>query len=262
MGINVAQLLRHWALTCPERSALLSWEGGTRRTLSYGELDARARRARGTFAARGIAPGARVAISMQNGLGFLDAWFGGLYHGLTLLPIPPMSAAPELAYRLNHARCAALVTDASTHALGESARKQAPQAIAIDGAELAEGDADASGPCDLPAESVAMVLYTSGTTGTPKGALITHASLFAHTAALVHHVLKLTADDVVLAALPLTHSYGIRMGDDPTGDPRAIRVSSRVRSGVSGGRQQRPAREGAGQARARTRRRGSAEAAR
>lgn len=211
MGINVAQLLRHWALTDPERTALRIDQGSSVRSLSYGELDARARRARAAFVARGIAPGARVAISVQNGLGFLDAWFGGLYHGLTLLPIPPMSAAPELAYRLQHARCAALVTDESTTRVGAAARAQASDVIAIDANELACGEAEEHGPCDLPAESVAMVLYTSGTTGTPKGTLITHASLFAHTAALVHHVLKLTASDVVLAALPLTHSYGIRM---------------------------------------------------
>jgi long-chain acyl-CoA synthetase len=55
------------------------------------------------------------------------------------------------------------------------------------------------------------VLYTSGTTGKSKGATITHASLFAHTAALVHHVLRLGAEDRVLGCLPLTHSYGIRM---------------------------------------------------
>jgi long-chain acyl-CoA synthetase len=211
VGINVAQLLRSWALRDPDRAALTSDENGARSALSYGQLDARARRARGALRAHGIQPGARVAISVQNGLGFLDAWFGGLYHGLTLLPIPPMSSAPELAYRLEHARAAALVTDESTRALAARAQESAPDTLLLDAGSLSEGSADDDGPAELPAASVAMVLYTSGTTGTPKGALIGHASLYTHTAALVHHTLQLTSDDVVLAALPLTHSYGIRM---------------------------------------------------
>jgi long-chain acyl-CoA synthetase len=56
-----------------------------------------------------------------------------------------------------------------------------------------------------------MILYTSGTTGAPRGAAITHASLLAHTAALVEHALGLGPDDRVMGVLPLTHSYGIRM---------------------------------------------------
>jgi len=152
-----------------------------------------------------------VAISLQNGPGFLAAWFGGLYQGATLLPIPPMSAAPELTYRLQHAHCSLLIYDDSTELLATQALQQAPGVRALHVATLAEGDEAHDGPHDLPASTVAMVLYTSGTTGTPKGAMITHASLLTHTAALVHHVLALSERDVVLACLPLTHSYGIRM---------------------------------------------------
>jgi acyl-CoA synthetase (AMP-forming)/AMP-acid ligase II len=94
MGVNVAQLVRTWALRAPERTALVVWEEGARRELSYAEIDRRARRAAARLTERGFAPGSRVAISLQNGASFLDAWFGGLYQGLTLLPVPPMSAPP------------------------------------------------------------------------------------------------------------------------------------------------------------------------
>jgi long-chain acyl-CoA synthetase len=211
MGINVAQLIRTWALREPAREALISWENGVRQTLTYAQLDRRARCAAGVLARRGLTPGSRVALSVQNGLGFLDAWFGGLYQGLTMLPVPPMSAAPELAFRLAHASCSALITDSSTAALGAEALRTQPSVQSISTPELERGDDAHPGPLDLAPEQVALVLYTSGTTGKPKGACITHASLFAHTAALVHHVLQLREDDRVLACLPLTHSYGIRM---------------------------------------------------
>jgi long-chain acyl-CoA synthetase len=210
MGLNIAQVVRQWSLREPDRTALVLADEG-QRTLSFGELDARACRVAAFLAAQGLAPGARVALSAPNGLGFLEAWFGALYAGLTLLPVPPMSAPPELAHRLAHARCAALITDVHTRALGAEALRLAPGARALDTAELGSESQSADGPRDLPAESVAMILYTSGTTGVAKGAMITHASLATHTAALVHHVLGLTRDDVVLAALPLTHSYGLRM---------------------------------------------------
>jgi long-chain acyl-CoA synthetase len=211
MGINIARVLRHWALAEPERSALVSWEQGERRELSFGELDERARRAARVLSGCGVGPGARVALTLQNGLSFLDAWFGGAYLGATLLPVPPMSAPAELSFRLEHGRCTALITDESTTALAKAALKDAPGALCIAAESLREGNAQDAGPIELPADAVAMVLFTSGTTGVPRGALITHASLLTHTAALVHHVLQLSGQDVVLGALPLTHSYGLRM---------------------------------------------------
>ncbi len=218
VGINIAQVIRPWALRSPTRTALIL---GTEESvnLSYGELDARACRAAAYLQALGLRPGARVALSMPNGLSFMDAFWGALYAGLTLIPVPPMSAPPELAARLRHARCAALITDARTRALGTAALQLlSPHATTttelpghIDALALSSHDGVSDGPMDLPAGAVALMLYTSGTTGTAKGALITHASLLTHTAALTHHALKLREDDIVLATLPLTHSYGIRM---------------------------------------------------
>jgi long-chain acyl-CoA synthetase len=210
MGLNIGQVVRQWAVREPDRVALVL-TGEARRELSFGELDERARRAAARLAAEGIGPGSRVALSVPNGLAFLDGWFGALYAGATVLPVPPMSAPPELAQRLTHARCAALLCDASTAELAEAALRQVSGVRRLDAASLADGSAVSDGPRDLAPETPAMILYTSGTTGTPRGAVITHASLAVHTAALVHHVLRLTPGDAVLACLPLTHSYGIRM---------------------------------------------------
>jgi long-chain acyl-CoA synthetase len=185
MGLNAAQAIRHWALRDPDRVAVVDHA-----EITYAELDALARGAAAYLTARGIVAGDRVALSVPNGRGFLAAYFGALYAGVTVLPIPPMSAPPEIQARLEHARCKALIDD--TDGLLAHAATNAP-------------------PCDLAPDTVAMLLYTSGTTGVAKGAMITHASLVAHTAALVHHVLCLNESDRVLAVLPLTHSYGIRM---------------------------------------------------
>lgn len=210
MGCNIAQVIRSWALRDPTRTALVLAEES--RELSYGELDERARRVAYGLRARGLGAGDRIALSMANGLGFLDAWFGGLYAGCTMLPIPPMSAAPELHARLVHARCKALISDPSLDALTSEALRGLAGVLALSSEQLVSARSDAiEGPLDVPPESIAMLLYTSGTTGSAKGAMISHASLAVHTAALVHHVLGLRAEDRVLAALPLTHSYGIRM---------------------------------------------------
>jgi long-chain acyl-CoA synthetase len=214
VGINIGQVLRQWAVRDGERVALVlapARPHDARREVTFGELDLRARRAAARLHALGIGPGDRVALSIPNGLAFLDAWFGCLYVGAITVPVPPMSAAPEPAHRLEHARVKLLLGSAATHALCQAARALVPAAAFLDAHELADAQGTSDGPVDLPAGAVAMILYTSGTTGAAKGAMITHASLATHTAALVHHVLALTADDVVLASLPLTHSYGLRM---------------------------------------------------
>ncbi len=195
MGLNAAQAIRHWALRDPERIAVID-----QAPLTYARLDALARGAAAYFRECGIVAGDRVALSVPNGRGFLAAYFGALYAGVTILPIPPMSAPPELEARLSHARCKALIATTKVGAFE-----------LIEPAALLEHPCHDEPPCDLAPDAVAMLLYTSGTTGSAKGAMITHASLVSHTAALVHHVLRLHERDRVLAVLPFTHSYGIRM---------------------------------------------------
>ncbi|MDB4972752.1 MAG: Long-chain fatty acid--CoA ligase [Myxococcaceae bacterium] len=220
MSCNVAQVIRHWALRDPEREAVvcIGADGGARTSLSYAELELRARRAAAYFAHAGLAPGDRIALSMENGLGFLDAWFGGLYAGCTMLPVAPMSAPAELAQRVQHAGCKALVSSEVLWRPGGLAHEALARTagvlgsvLGIDATELSQHPHAVDAPCPVSPAHLAMLLYTSGTTGTAKGAMITHASLGLHTAALVHHVLGLTSSCRVLAALPLTHSYGIRM---------------------------------------------------
>ncbi|MFW6050643.1 MAG: class I adenylate-forming enzyme family protein [Myxococcota bacterium] len=213
MGINIGQVLRQPALRTPERTAVVEVRGEERVEVSYGELDRRARRAAGALLHAGVAPGDAVALSAANGVSFLACWFGAVYAGCTVVPVPVLSAAPELAFRMRHARCRALVTDAPRRELGERAmgrlEARCPHLDTDDA--LADASTAVDAPADVPPEAAAMVLYTSGTTGKPKGARITHASLFAHTSALVHHTLRLGPDARVLGALPLTHSFGIRM---------------------------------------------------
>ena len=75
-----------------------------------------------------------------------------------------------------------------------------------------QGGEELAYPVDCAPNDTALVLYTSGTTGKPKGAAISHASLLLHTMLLVQHALGLTPDDRVLCPLPLSHSYGCRLG--------------------------------------------------
>ena len=86
--------------------------------------------------------------------------------------------------------------------------------VASQGTTVEDAMANAAGeapPCPASPDSMAMLLYTSGTTGAAKGVCITHGSLVMHTQALVEQTLRLTEEDRILGTLPLTHSYGIRM---------------------------------------------------
>jgi long-chain acyl-CoA synthetase len=127
--------------------------------------------------------------------------------------VPILSAAPELAHRVEHAGCKAVLFDDERAALVTQAvagLAALPACVALE--KLARRTSDAPrGPIDTAPGETAMVLYTSGTTGQAKGAAISHASLLTHCAVLAHHTLRLTAQDSVLGVLPLTHSYGCRM---------------------------------------------------
>ncbi|MGB8330339.1 MAG: AMP-binding protein [Polyangiales bacterium] len=211
MSANVGLLLHGWAKRDPRRTAVID-SGRDDLTLSYGELDRQASRVAAHLRERGLGVGDRVAICTANGLDFVSAWFGAVYAGCVTLPIPMMSTAHEVAFRLQHARCKALLTDTDRSEVARESTSGAGTACEVLLVEdaIANTKREAS-PREVSPDTLAMLLYTSGTTGAAKGVCITHGSLGAHTRALVEESLLLTEEDRILGTLPLSHSYGIRM---------------------------------------------------
>ena len=206
---NVATILSTRAQRSPDSIALVDTVGGKRWT--YAQIHGAA----STVAARlqdRFLQGDRVALCTENGPHFVIGWFGALYAGLTTLPMSTRSTSREIAFAIDHAQCRAVITDEVHKDRVEPALQQATQdveGLLIE--TMLEPSSEKCPPIELEKKAIAMLLYTSGTTGAPKGAEITHESLIAHTDALLQDALRLGPNDRVLGVLPLAHSYGIRM---------------------------------------------------
>ena len=136
---------------------------------------------------RGVEPGHPVATILPNSTEAVVAYFGILRAGAIVVPLNPLLAPPEIATRVDGVRARVVVTPDS----------------------FPELDAE---PLVAPVERAggvsAVILYTSGTTGGPKGAMLTHAGLRANAQACVE-AFELTADDVLLASAPFSHVFGM-----------------------------------------------------
>ena len=152
-------------------------------TLTWRELVQRAGGVARRLVEQGLKPGDRVALLLPNGWRFAVALLGGLMAGATVSPLNPVLAAAERARILADLR-PRMVLDA-----------------------IGEETADWSRP--LEPRAPALILYTSGSTGRPKGAVLSHAALDAALVSWAGPVMGLTGTDCVLAALPLSHSFGI-----------------------------------------------------
>lgn len=166
--------------------------------LRYRELEDRARRLAGFLAARGLAPGERIAILDRNSSAFLETTFAAAAAGLILVPLNTRLAAPELAAILADADASLLVARTAAGPLVERVlREQTPlrRLLWLDGdgpaAPLAASryeDALACSPAAprrLAPEEVAQLYYTSGTTGRPKGVMLTHRNVCTHALAAI-----------------------------------------------------------------------------
>ena len=199
--IHVGRMLTEGARLHPQRPALV--DGLTGASTTYADLDRLAASFAGHLT-RHVAPGDRVVLCADSSIPSVAAFFALVHAGAVVVPVPTAASASELAFRAEHAGARLVLVDGHTALLAE---RTAVPVLRLE--ELPT----AGEPLRLVGapEGRAIVLYTSGTTGSSKGAVIGHASLVAHTSALVHHTLLLEAADVVLGVLPLAHSYGIRM---------------------------------------------------
>jgi fatty-acyl-CoA synthase len=200
------------ALLAPD--AIAFEEIATRRIVTYAELDRRSGEVAALLAARGIQPGDRVAILCRNRVAFFELLFGCAKRGAILVP---------LNWRMPAAELAPLVADAEPSLLffgaedAEVAAALGLNRVGLDGEYEAALAASTPGcwRAHWPADETWYLLYTSGTTGTPKGVIYTYGM------ALANHVnigsaIDLRSTDTTVNFLPLFHTAGINLHTLPT----------------------------------------------
>ena len=208
MGRNLASLLTDTAARAPERTAIKLDDI----EVSFAKLDEGAARVAGLLAQHGFQPGDRVGVMLPNVPYFPIVYYGVLRAGGTVVPMNVLLKEREVAYYLGDSGAKLLF---AWHDFAHDAQPGAEAA----GAELivvAPGEFEAqvgAAPArtevaEVADEDTAVILYTSGTTGKPKGAELTHLNLKLNAETKVETLIRLSADDVILGALPLFHSFG------------------------------------------------------
>ena len=184
--MNLAHVLVDASREHAGRTALHQRDGA----VSFGELERRARVAAARLRELGVAAGDRVALKLPNGPEFAAAWFGALQLGAIVVPLNVLLAPPEVDERVRIAGARLLVDDPTL---------------------LGGGLEPMPDVADRAATDPAVILFTSGTSGRAKGAVLTHGGVrFAADAAA--GALGLTPEDVVLGAAPFSHVLGQSTG--------------------------------------------------
>ena len=205
---NLVTTLVNTTDSYPDRTAVRLED----RALRYRDLDDLSARAAAWLLRRGITAGDRVGLMAPNTPEFLTLYYGILRAGGVVVPMNPQLKSREVSYHLSDSGASLAL---AWHGVADQAAKGAASAgtdlVLIEPADLAGTLAD-TGPeptiTDRAPSDTAVILYTSGTTGQPKGAELTHANLLANVEVTRSTLLNLGPRDVVLGALPLFHSFG------------------------------------------------------
>ncbi len=211
--MNLAHHLARAAATRPDAPALAR---GDRVVASYAAMGLRvARLAAGLRALPGFAPGMRVAIVMANAPVYAELFYACWWAGLAAVPVNAKLHAKEIAFILDHSQAGAVFVAADSAERVASAAREVDRAVPVidvgsaDFAALCQADAMAMWQTE--AEDLAWLFYTSGTTGRPKGAMLTHRNLLAMTTSYFLDIDPPQPGGTQIHAAPLSHGSGLYM---------------------------------------------------
>jgi len=206
--MNLARILDDTARAHPDRPAIRLDD----LTLTYRQLSDLSARAADWLHEHGVEPGDRVGIMLPNIVQFPVLYYGVLRAGGTVVPMNPLLKAREIEHYLSDSGAKLVFATSPEGATGAAA--VGAQAVSVEADTLTEiaarpSSAEIAARAD---DDTAVILYTSGTTGTPKGAELTHANLRHNAVVAATTLLDLGPDDVVMGCLPLFHSFGQTCG--------------------------------------------------
>ncbi|MBC9983475.1 malonate--CoA ligase [Bradyrhizobium campsiandrae] len=211
----------------PKRLAIETQDGGQ---ISYGDLIARAGRMANVLVARGVKPGDRVAVQVEKSVANIVLYLGTVRAGAVYLPLNTAYTLNELDYFIGDAEPSLVVCDPSkAEGLAPIAAKvkAGVETLGADGkGSLTEAADNASSEFQtVPRENddLAAILYTSGTTGRSKGAMLTHDNLASNSLSLVDYW-RFTDKDVLIHALPIYHTHGLFVATNVTLFARASMI--------------------------------------
>ena len=206
---NLALKLVASAARIPDRIAAITGE----QTMTYAELDGASARLATLLEREGIGLGDRVGVMLPNIAAAPIAYYGIWRMGAIVVPMNPLMQGREVQFYLSNTGAKALIGSSGfAGAATDGAEGAGAKLWLVDDAELARLTRDLpeyGEPVLRGASDTVVVLHTSGTTGTPKGAELTHGSLGSNRDVILRRLVTLTEDDVVLACLPLFHVFGM-----------------------------------------------------
>ncbi|MGW1917640.1 long-chain-fatty-acid--CoA ligase [Streptomyces sp. NPDC002076] len=206
--MNLASHLVNSARTHPDRAALRLGDAA----MSYRTLDQGSARMAGLLQDRGVKPGDRVAVMLPNVPEFALAYFGVLRAGGIVVPMNPLLKSREIAYYLGDSGARLLFAwDAFADEARAGAQQGQAEVVVVGAGGFGPPLASAPSAEDLAdrhEDDTAVILYTSGTTGQPKGAELTHANLTRNCEIVANELFEIGAADVIFGGLPLFHAFG------------------------------------------------------
>ena len=204
--MTVRELVLRQARTRPDAVYALAAEGGHR--LTYAQLAAACRGVSALLAQHGLGPGDTVSLVMPNGTVTLELLLGVMASGCVVNPVNLLAQPEQMRYVLDHSDCKLVVTAPEWTARVRELLAGVSRPVAqVEADPEGAGFRDVAGPAPVHVpepEDAALLMYTSGTTGRPKGVVLTQANLAANAHAIAaEHALG--AEDRVLGVLPLYH---------------------------------------------------------